>query len=92
MAGQSMKGIELYVQPPRELFEPLKIPARTLMGPGPSNCSPRVLRALGNQVLGHLHPETCQVNEPLCAGIVSENYIQRYINSFNCRAQHYIKK
>ncbi len=34
----------------------LKIPARVLMGPGPSDVDPRVLRALGMPLLGHLDP------------------------------------
>lgn len=63
MARKGDGKIRLEVEAPRELFRPLEIPERILMGPGPSNCSPRVLRALSNQVLGHLHPETCQVLE-----------------------------
>lgn len=31
-------------------------PQRTLMGPGPSNVSPRVLEALGRPTIGHLDP------------------------------------
>ncbi len=31
-------------------------PQRTLMGPGPSDVSPRVLEALGRPTLGHLDP------------------------------------
>jgi len=34
----------------------LKIPSRVLMGPGPSDVDPRVLRALGMPLLGHLDP------------------------------------
>ncbi|MFT5690796.1 MAG: alanine-glyoxylate transaminase/serine-glyoxylate transaminase/serine-pyruvate transaminase [Oceanicoccus sp.] len=32
-------------------------PQRTLMGPGPSDVSPRVLEALGRPTIGHLDPE-----------------------------------
>jgi alanine-glyoxylate transaminase/serine-glyoxylate transaminase/serine-pyruvate transaminase len=35
----------------------LNPPARLLMGPGPSNPDPRILRALANPVLGHLDPQ-----------------------------------
>jgi alanine-glyoxylate transaminase/serine-glyoxylate transaminase/serine-pyruvate transaminase len=34
----------------------LKIPSRVLMGPGPSDVDPRVLRALGMPLVGHLDP------------------------------------
>ena len=30
--------------------------SRTLMGPGPSDVDPRILKALGRQTLGHLDP------------------------------------
>jgi len=37
-------------------FDDLDIPERVLMGPGPSNVSPRVLRALSAPCIGHLDP------------------------------------
>lgn len=39
-----------------EVFEELNPPARLLLGPGPSPVPPRVMRALGAPVLGHLDP------------------------------------
>ncbi|MCV6626820.1 MAG: alanine--glyoxylate aminotransferase family protein [Cellvibrionaceae bacterium] len=36
---------------------PFYPPQRTLMGPGPSDVSPRVLAALGRPTIGHLDPE-----------------------------------
>lgn len=36
---------------------PFYPPTRTLMGPGPSDVSPRVLAALGRPTIGHLDPE-----------------------------------
>lgn len=46
-----------------ELSKPLVVPhGRILMGPGPSNCSPRVLESLANPVIGHMHPETFKVH------------------------------
>ena len=36
---------------------PFHPPQRTLMGPGPSDVSPRVLEALGRPTIGHLDPE-----------------------------------
>src|SRR3990170_1911920 len=35
----------------------LNLPVRTLMGPGPSNVHPRVLRAMATPVMGHLDPK-----------------------------------
>lgn len=49
------------VQAPYVLKRPLNIPRKTLMGPGPSNCSPRVLEAIGKDVVGHMHEEVFQV-------------------------------
>lgn len=42
--------------PPSTLFQPLKVPTKILMGPGPSNPSQRILDALALPMLGHLHP------------------------------------
>ena len=38
------------------MLEEISTPPRLLMGPGPINCDPRVLRALGTQVLGQFDP------------------------------------
>jgi len=38
-------------------FPELKPPARVLLGPGPSNVHPRVLKAMLSPVLGHLDPD-----------------------------------
>jgi len=40
-----------------KVFDELNPPARLLLGPGPSPVHPRVMRALGAPVLGHLDPE-----------------------------------
>lgn len=40
--------------PPR--FDPLEPPDRLLMGPGPSNVHPRVLKAMSTTLIGHLDP------------------------------------
>lgn len=47
--------------PPKILQTKLQLPIKTLTGPGPTNCSKRVLQSLQNQIIGHLHPEICQV-------------------------------
>jgi alanine-glyoxylate transaminase/serine-glyoxylate transaminase/serine-pyruvate transaminase len=38
------------------LATPLQPPSRLLLGPGPSNVHPRVLRAMGTPLVGHLDP------------------------------------
>ena len=38
-------------------YRNLNLPVRTLLGPGPSNVHPRVLRAAGIPVIGHLDPK-----------------------------------
>ncbi|XP_035733458.1 serine--pyruvate aminotransferase, mitochondrial-like [Vespa mandarinia] len=57
------------VDPPKELLKPLEIPQKILMGPGPSNCSQRVLRSLEHQVIGHLHPEMFKLMDDIKSGI-----------------------
>lgn len=38
-------------------YPSLNLPVRTLLGPGPSNVHPRVLRAMATPVMGHLDPK-----------------------------------
>lgn len=45
------------------------VPSKTLMGPGPSNCSQRVLDALSNPLLGHMHPECLEIMDEIKEGI-----------------------
>lgn len=42
-------------------YSELKPSERILMGPGPSNVDPRVLRAMSAPILGHLDPEYLQI-------------------------------
>ncbi len=57
----SIMSGKLAVAPPEALKKPIHVPEKTLMGPGPSNVSKRVLDAQALPTLGHLHPEYCQV-------------------------------
>ncbi|KAI9589081.1 serine--pyruvate aminotransferase, mitochondrial [Glossina fuscipes] len=57
------------IPPPLVLKRPLFVPIKTLMGPGPSNCSQRVLSALSNPVIGHLHSECLQIMNEIKEGI-----------------------
>uniref|UniRef100_A0A8C4NJV6 Alanine--glyoxylate aminotransferase n=1 Tax=Eptatretus burgeri TaxID=7764 RepID=A0A8C4NJV6_EPTBU len=56
-------------EPPAQLRQPMHVPKRLLLGPGPANASPRVLQAGSLQLLGHLHPEFCQIMDEVRAGI-----------------------
>lgn len=52
--------------PTADLFGELDPPRRLMMGPGPINAHPRVLRALGTQLLGQFDPEmTAYMNETM---------------------------
>lgn len=54
---------------PESLKHSLYVPNKTLMGPGPSNCSQRVLDSLSNPILGHMHPECFEIMDEIKAGI-----------------------
>ncbi|OWF46714.1 Serine--pyruvate aminotransferase, mitochondrial [Mizuhopecten yessoensis] len=55
--------------PPESLFHPMDIPRKLLMGPGPSNCPPRILNAGALPALGHLHPEFTKIMDEVKNGI-----------------------
>src|SRR5487761_1822784 len=44
-------------------FPELHMPERLLLGPGPSNVHPRVMKAMASPVVGHLDPEFIAVME-----------------------------
>jgi alanine-glyoxylate transaminase / serine-glyoxylate transaminase / serine-pyruvate transaminase len=46
-------------------FPELKPPARILLGPGPSNVHPRVMKAMLSPVVGHLDPEFVTIMEDI---------------------------
>lgn len=45
------------------MISPLNLPQRILLGPGPSNVHPRVLKALSAPMVGHLDPEFFKIME-----------------------------
>ncbi|ENN81587.1 alanine--glyoxylate aminotransferase isoform X2 [Dendroctonus ponderosae] len=57
------------VRPPLGLKSPLRIPHKLLMGPGPSNSSPRILNALSQPILGHMHSELFDIMDEIKKGI-----------------------
>ncbi|MFA6545524.1 MAG: aminotransferase class V-fold PLP-dependent enzyme, partial [Limisphaerales bacterium] len=48
-----------------QLASPFKAPNRLLMGPGPSNVGPEVLKAMSQPVVGHLDPVFVKMMEEL---------------------------
>jgi alanine-glyoxylate transaminase/serine-glyoxylate transaminase/serine-pyruvate transaminase len=59
--GASMETQKLKYPPPGISTSPLEVPAKILMGPGPSTPHPRVLQAGAAPLLGHMHPEFFQI-------------------------------
>lgn len=57
------------VSPPECLQKPMNVPSKLLMGPGPSNSPLRVHYAMMKPLLGHLHPEFCQIMDEVKAGL-----------------------
>ncbi|XP_053169051.1 alanine--glyoxylate aminotransferase isoform X2 [Hemicordylus capensis] len=57
------------VAPPAPLLQPLSVPDRLLLGPGPSNPPPRILSAGGRQIIGHVHKEMIQIMADIKLGI-----------------------
>ncbi len=55
--------------PKPNLFAPLSVPQKTMTGPGPSNYSQRVQKALSLPVLGHMHQETFKIMDEIKEGL-----------------------
>lgn len=62
------------VNPPDVLKKSLIVPYKILMGAGPSNCSPEILQAISQPILGHLHKECIQVFIINCFFFEQENH------------------
>ncbi|XP_007127860.1 alanine--glyoxylate aminotransferase [Physeter macrocephalus] len=66
---RTMASHPLLVAPPEALSKPLSLPSRLLLGPGPSNLTPRVMAAGGRQTIGHMHEEMFQIMDEIKQGI-----------------------
>ncbi|XP_062987609.1 alanine--glyoxylate aminotransferase [Elgaria multicarinata webbii] len=66
---RTMSSQKQLVPPPAPLLQPLSVPDRLLLGPGPSNSSPRILSAGGRQLIGHMHKEMIQIMDEIKLGI-----------------------
>ena len=60
---------EVEYKPSPLILKPMEVPVRLLLGPGPSNPHPRVQRASGTQLVGHLHPEFYAIMDEIQAGL-----------------------
>lgn len=58
----------LITGPPATLRAPINVPNKLLMGPGPTNISPRVAQACSLQ-LGHMHSEMFKVMDEIKEGM-----------------------
>ncbi|KAM9664734.1 alanine--glyoxylate aminotransferase isoform 1-T1 [Trichechus inunguis] len=67
--ARTMASHQLLVPPPEALRKPLSVPNRLLLGPGPSNLTPRVMAAGGLQMIGHTHKEMFQIMDDIKQGI-----------------------
>ncbi|XP_055926580.1 alanine--glyoxylate aminotransferase-like isoform X2 [Argiope bruennichi] len=61
--------IECPVKPPTSLQRSLFVPNKLLVGPGPSNCPPKVLNAASRQMLGHLDEDFLKIMDDVKIGI-----------------------
>ncbi|XP_033005946.1 serine--pyruvate aminotransferase [Lacerta agilis] len=66
---RTMASQKLCLPPPAPLLQPLSVPDRLLLGPGPSNCPPRILSAGSRQLIGHVHKEMIQIMDEIKLGI-----------------------
>lgn len=63
MAHCTAKCEKCEIVNPKERFQTkMYVKEKRLLGAGPSNMPNRVAKALSNPMMGHLHPETLQVN------------------------------
>ncbi|XP_063848148.1 alanine--glyoxylate aminotransferase-like isoform X3 [Scylla paramamosain] len=68
-AGTASSRPKLKVHQPECLKQPINVPSKLLMGPGPANSPPRVHQAMLKPLLGHLHPEFIQIMDEVKEGL-----------------------
>ncbi|KAM4693417.1 alanine--glyoxylate aminotransferase isoform 1-T1 [Discoglossus pictus] len=57
------------VPPPAALLQPLHVPQKLMLGPGPSNVPPRIQIAGAQPVIGHMHTEMFHIMDDIKLGI-----------------------
>ncbi|KAM3929865.1 alanine--glyoxylate aminotransferase isoform 1-T1 [Leptodactylus fuscus] len=69
LSGAVRMSTHTVFPPSVALLQPLNVPQRLMLGPGPSNVAPRVQAAGALQVIGHMHPEMFQIMDDIKLGI-----------------------
>ncbi|XP_073437319.1 alanine--glyoxylate aminotransferase [Dendrobates tinctorius] len=69
LSGSVRMSTHTIIPPSLALQQPLHVPQRLMLGPGPSNVPPRVQAAGAQQVIGHMHPEMFQIMDDIKLGI-----------------------
>ncbi|KAG8580659.1 hypothetical protein GDO81_007379 [Engystomops pustulosus] len=69
LSGSVRMSTHTITPPSTALLQPLHVPQRLMLGPGPSNVSPRIQAAGGLHVIGHMHPEMFQIMDDIKLGI-----------------------
>ncbi|XP_075717470.1 alanine--glyoxylate aminotransferase [Rhinoderma darwinii] len=69
LSGSVRMSTHTIVPPSPVLMQPLNVPQRLMLGPGPSNVTPRIQAAGAHQVIGHMHPEMFQIMDDIKLGI-----------------------
>lgn len=62
LSGSVRMSTHTIVPPSQALLQPLNVPQRLMLGPGPSNVPPRLQAAGAQQMIGHMHPEMFKVS------------------------------
>ena len=64
-----MESVREEHKPPSSITRPLKVPAKLLMGPGPTNAHPRVRKACSQPLLSTIHPEFHAIMDEIQGGL-----------------------
>lgn len=67
--GAGLDWLRCIVRRKGQNVNPAYVPQRILMGPGPSDISPRVLEAMARPTIGHLDPRFIEIMDEIRAGL-----------------------
>ena len=80
----------------KNIYEPLDMPRRVILGPGPSSANPRVLRAMSLPIVGYLDPAFFDLLEKV-SGMLNEIFLTNQMSfavagSDTCNQSNEIKR